>query len=161
MEKEGTPTEAAIEEIKKIRLQMEISRQEQAASDNRRHKMNGELMATLTEISLDNAKQTDRVNEAKGTLTEMGRQVGLIAKELGALKTSLMGNEEYKTNGLIQEVADLKARLVVVEKRADESEKTTDRFKIERAIARGTLATIITIIGFLKGTSIIKWLSGP
>ena len=152
--KETLSTSELAEEVRKIRQRME----EQSL---RRHEANNQLQQTIGSFSTQALRQEDRLDSMETLVRKLAETVNSSAQDLRLIRMRLIGDDELKSNGLVQEVDSHKTKLSAQEK---EIETVKEEIRFVRRMVVIVVAVIGTagaIITFAKSTGFIHWISSP
>lgn len=153
----GKSTEQFGDDLRKIREAME-------ARALATHKANNELQKTIGLMSARTLENADRfenlareIEALRGTL----EAVREVAQDVREVRQRLIGDDELKSAGLIQQVSELERRVSSVEEVAEDNRNLLKYFKWERKIVIGVFVAIGGVITFFRGTNFFHWLGSP
>lgn len=89
--------------------------EQQEAAKHERHKVNNHLMKTVSEFSLTQLRQKDELAELKGNMDGLKGDVGEIKDDMRQIKSRLIGDEDMRSPGLLDEMSELKAKVATLE----------------------------------------------
>jgi hypothetical protein len=115
-----------------------------------RHKANSELQHTLIKFGNEALATGDRIEHLQSAVHKAVESLAPFAEikdDAKQIKRVLFGDEKMREKGLVQ--------------RFDEVDTVVKKSLIEQRVFFTILGAIVTIVGFVKGSGLIKWLIGP
>jgi negative regulator of replication initiation len=115
-----------------------------------RHKANSDLQKTIVKFGHEAIVAGDRIENLQSVVKSAVESLAPFAEikdDAKQIKRVLFGDEKMREKGLVQ--------------RFDEVDTVVKKSLIEQRVFFTILGAIVTIVGFIKGSGVIKWLIGP
>lgn len=159
---EQTPisTEALIKGMEVLSAELKVATKD---SSDKRHQMNGAVSTAVMALRETMELQSTRIQVLEKTAKETTETLFAVRDMSGVVRDisdRLIGNDKYKTTGLVQEVVELRTeyriKVAVLEAK---QEKVDGQIKFLRGVivAVGVMGAIVT---FLQSSGLLHFLAG-
>lgn len=136
------------------RLDEMVKKLEQSAVE--RHTVNGKVHVALNSIAQKTETLTQKTENQDVVLNHLSKSVEQITQSVRRIEVRLVGDEDLKGTGIIQEQSDQKARITALEVRVDNTEEAVKEHRSDYISDKRALIWIGATIAGLG--AIITWL---